>query len=56
MSLRPRAGNRAAATGLANQPDRPPPAGDHTRNRAALARYFGGSAAIWLRLQVGPTI
>ena len=21
-----------------------------------LARYFGGSAAIWLRLQVGPTI
>jgi len=57
MSLRPRAGNRAAATGLANSARSSAASGRITPETAQrLARYFGGSAAIWLRLQVGPTI
>jgi hypothetical protein len=43
-----RAGNRAAATGLANQPDRSRPASDYAGNRAAprpLFRRLGGDLA-----------
>ena len=44
----PRAGNRAAATGLASKPDRSRPASDYAGNRAAPRPLFwrlGGDLA-----------